>query len=150
MGVVSRGLRPTPPPRLGNLLCCGRNCRLLFAHLDFRTSSWKFLLLLCPSCFRTAKIVPESVQHQEKMLLGVTSELHAKPLVPQMETGSKPNLNVDFLVLPFGILVEVFYARNLETCFAFAFFEASSRAVFCRCLINFGCVCLTFVAVVGE
>ena len=63
--LLSRGLRPTPPPRLGsivvlaqvcvcvcaNLLCCGRSCRVLLVHNVSRISSWNVFFSI-PFCLR--------------------------------------------------------------------------------------------------
>ena len=46
---LSRRLRPIPPPRSGNLLCCGRGCCLLHTHPGCRASSAKALFLFM--CF---------------------------------------------------------------------------------------------------
>ena len=62
----------------------------MFVYPAFRTSSRKVVFnLLSPYRSQTAKIVSESTQHQEKMLLEVTSELRGAPLVPQTCSGGK-------------------------------------------------------------
>ena len=60
--------------------------------------------LLCLRCKQTAKTVTESNQNRVKMFLGVTSELHGKPLVPKLRPCWKKN---NFLALPCGTLFEI-------------------------------------------
>ena len=91
--LVSRGLRLAPLPRSGNLPCCGRSYRYCSCTLISRPLLGMFFFnLLCLRRLQAARVVPQSDQNQEKMVLEVTSDVHERPLVPKM--GPRQNIYI--------------------------------------------------------
>ena len=113
---ISKGLRPTPPPRVvfcyaySECLHIRCSCSLFLGH----SPCCCFFLFLFLFLFseETAKNVSEPGENRLKMLLEVTSELHGKPLAPKMHPGQKNDIKLDFLPPRLGTILGTF-SKNI-------------------------------------
>ena len=115
--LISRGLRPTPRPHSGNLLCCGRSCRLLLAHPNCRTSSWNvFFICFVFVAFRMPKLSLYRVKIKSNCSWKAPRSSMGRPWCLNRSRLNK-NMHLYFLAFFRHFLLEIWKAASHLSCF---------------------------------